>query len=264
MGMNPGAYALVTGAGQGLGLALAEECARRGNPLALVDLPAVGLAETAQRLARRHGVRVAHLETDFCAPQGAAVVARWLEQRRIGIRLLINNAGISCHGPFRESPLERYERLLALNVGVVVRLTHRLLPALQRQPQACILNVASLAAFYPLPNKSVYASSKAFVLNFTLALREELRGGTVRASVLCPGGMYTNPEVRERIAALGGLQRCSCQDPAAVARYALRQLDRGRAVIIPGLLNRAVHRVSALLPRPLLRFIILQRSRSGA
>lgn len=211
-------FTLITGASQGLGLALAEACARRGKSLALA-------------------------------------------RRRLPVDTLINNAGISHHGPFREAPPEFLQSLLDLNIGAVVRLTRLLLPELERHRQAHILNVASLAAFHAMPHKAVYAPSKTFVLNFTLALREELRGTGVRASALCPGGMRTNRTVRALIDSLGFLARLSSQEPAAVADYALRRLERGRAVIVPGAFNRATWFLGALFPRPLVLAFIRRRLR---
>jgi short-subunit dehydrogenase len=214
----PMSFTLITGASQGLGLALAEACARRGKSLALA-------------------------------------------RRRLPVDTLINNAGISHHGPFREAPPEFLQSLLDLNIGAVVRLTRLLLPELERHRQAHILNVASLAAFHAMPHKAVYAPSKTFVLNFTLALREELRGTGVRASALCPGGMRTNRTVRALIDSLGFLARLSSQEPAAVADYALRRLERGRAVIVPGAFNRATWFLGALFPRPLVLAFIRRRLR---
>jgi short-subunit dehydrogenase len=252
---------LITGASQGLGLALAEAGARRGRNLALVALPSSGLPEAAAALAARHPVRVEHLEIDLAANRGVERVQAWLARRRLSVDTLINNAGISIHGPFREAPPDRLQALVDLNVRALVLLTRRLLPELERHPGARILNVASLAAFQPMPHKAVYAPSKTFVLNFTLALREELRGTSVRACALCPGGIRTNPEVRALIEGLGFLARLGSQEPAAVAEYALRRLERGRAVIVPGAFNRLTRFVGSLAPRPLALAFIRRRLR---
>jgi short-subunit dehydrogenase len=252
---------LITGASQGLGLALAEAGARRGRNLALVALPSSGLPEAAAALAARHPVRVEHLEIDLAANRGVERVQAWLARRRLSVDTLINNAGISIHGPFREAPPDRLQALVDLNVRALVLLTRRLLPELERHPGARILNVASLAAFQPMPHKAVYAPSKTFVLNFTLALREELRGTSVRACALCPGGIRTNPEVRALIEGLGFLARLGSQEPAAVAEYALRRLERGQAVIVPGAFNRATRFVGSLAPRPLALAFIRRRLR---
>jgi short-subunit dehydrogenase len=250
---------LITGASQGLGRALAEACARRGRNLALVALPASGLPEAAADIAERHRVRVEHLETDLAMDCGAERVQAWLARRSLPVDTLINNAGISHHGPFREAAPGLLKALMDLNVRALVLLTRLLLPELERHPGARILNVSSLGAFQAMPHKAVYAPSKSFVLNFTLALREELRGTTVRACALCPGGIYTNPTVRALIEGLGFLARLGSQKPAAVAEYALRRLERGRAVIVPGAFNRLTRFAGCLAPRSLAMAFIRRR-----
>ena len=257
----PAPFALITGASQGLGRALAEACARRGRNLALVALPGSGLPGAAAALAASYPIRVELLETDLAEGGGSQRVMNWLARRRIPVDTLINNAGISHHGPFRQAPPERLEDLVDLNIRALVLLTRRLLPELERHPRARILNVASLAAFHAMPHKAVYAPSKTFVLNFTLALREELRGTGVRASALCPGGIRTNPEVRALIEGLGRLARLSSQEPAEVAEYALRRLERGRAVNGPGAYNRLTRLAGSLVPRPLALAFIRRRLR---
>jgi short-subunit dehydrogenase len=258
------ACVLITGASQGLGLALAQGCARRGRNLALVALPDSGLPEAAAALEARHRVRVEHLETDLAADRGVQRVQAWLARRRLPVDTLINNAGISCHGPFREASPDSLKTLMDLNIRALVLLTRQLLPELERHPGARILNVSSLGAFHAMPHKAVYAPSKTFVLNFTLALREELRGTGVQACALCPGGMYTNPAVRALIAGLGSLARLGSQEPAEVAEYALRGLERGRAVIVPGLFNRLTRFAGCLAPRPLALAFIRCRLRGPA
>jgi short-subunit dehydrogenase len=255
----PAPCVLITGASQGLGLALAEACARRGRDLLLVALPDSGLPEAAFDLASRYHVRVEHLETDLAADGGAERVRSWLAGRPVDT--LINNAGLSHHGPFREAPPDYLKALVDLNVRALVLLTRLLLPELERHPAARILNVSSLGAFHAMPHKAVYAPSKTFVLNFTLALREELRGTGVRVCALCPGGIYTNATIRALIADLGFLARLGSQEPSEVAEYALRRLERGRAVIVPGVINQLTRFVGSLAPRPLVMAFIRRRLR---
>jgi short-subunit dehydrogenase len=262
-------FVLITGASQGLGRALAGACARRGRNLALVALPGSGLPEAAAELAAcasaaGRPLRVEHLEADLASERGLRRVLDWLARRRLPLDTLINNAGISHHGPFRDAPPERLAALVDLNIRALVLLTRRLLPELERRPGARILNVASLGAFHPMPHKAVYAPSKTFVLNFSLALREELRGTGVRVCALCPGGMYTNPAVRALIAGLGFVARLGCQEPEAVAEYALHQLERGQAVIVPGAFNRLTRLAGRLAPRPLALAFIRRRLKGPA
>jgi len=122
-----------------------------------------------------------------------------------------------------------------------------------------VLNVASLAAFFPMPWLPVYSSSKSFVLAFSLALREELRGTGVSVSVVCPNGIRTNRKVRDLIAKQGLAGRLTCQYPEQVARAALQGLEAGRAVIVPGAVNRFIKAASGLVPRSIAMGVITRR-----
>jgi len=252
-------YCLITGASRGLGWALAEECARAGMNLILVALPDTGLAEAASTLGQRYGIDVRCREIDLTEPDSPDALHRWIGEQRLAVNMLINNAGIGAHGPFSESALERNRAMIALNISALVQLTQLFLPELKRHPQAYILNVASLAAFYAMPCKPVYAPTKAFVLNFSLALRAELAGTTVTVSALCPGGIISNEECRKLIAAQGFIGRISCHHPEEVARYALEQMLRNRAVIIPGLINKVARIMGVFVPLSLTQLFIRSR-----
>ena len=233
-----GPYSLVTGASQGLGRALAEECARLGMNLILVDLPCTGLPEISKQLAGRYHVAVVYRETDLLEPDSPRAIYRWIEDRKLRVNILVNNAGIGCH------------------------LTQVFLPELRAHDPSYILNVASLAAFYPMPFKPVYAPTKAFVLNFSLALRAELTGTSVRVSALCPGGIMTNEECRRLIAAQGFFGRISCHYPEEVARYAIRHMFQNKSIIIPGLVNKLARFLGGIIPLSVVQLFI--RSRFGS
>lgn len=252
-------FSLVTGASQGLGKALAGECARLGMNLILVALPDTGLPEVSREISRRFGINAVYREMDLTVAGNPEELLRWARDQGFRIFMLVNNAGIGSHGPFRESILEYNQAMISLNVAALMRLTHLFLPELAKQARSYILNVASLAAFYPMPYKPVYAPTKAFVLNFSLALRAELAESGVRVSVLCPGGIMTNEECRELIAAQGLIGRISCHYPAEVARYALQQLLQDRAVIIPGLINKLARILGGITPLPLVQLFIRRR-----
>lgn len=244
-----GTWALITGASQGLGRALAEECARRGMDLVLVALPGSAVGLVAQEIGRRYGVRAACRATDLTAPGSPEALAAWLAEKDLPVSVLINNAGVGYNSRFVDSTLRENEACILLNNLATVKLTHLLLPELQRHRRAFVLNVASLAAFFPMPFMPVYAPSKAFLVNFSLALRQELRGTPVRVSVLCPNGIRTNASCRERIAAGGLAARLTCMDAGPVAARAVRGMLAGRPIIVPGVLNQALAAVSGVVPR---------------
>lgn len=252
-------YSLLTGASQGLGRALAEECARLGMNLILVALPDTGLPEVSKQLARCYGVAVVYQETDLIEPNSPKAIYKWIEDQKLRVNMLVNNAGIGCHGLFVDSQPEQNQAMINLNITALVQLTHILLPELKQHDRSYILNVASLAAFYAMPFKPVYAPTKAFVLNFSLALRAELTGTSVRVSTLCPGGIMTNEECRKLIAAQGFFGKISCHYPQEVARYAIRQLFKNKAIIVPGLVNKIARFLGGIIPLPVVQLFIRSR-----
>jgi short-subunit dehydrogenase len=242
-------HALITGASQGLGRAFAEECARRRMDLLLVALPESGLEQATQDITGRYGVRAEYLEADLTAPGSQEALARWVADEGFPVSLLINNAGVGYNSRFEDSTLRENETCILLNNLALVKITRLMLPELRCRPSAFVLNVASLAAFFPMPFMPVYAPSKAFILNFSLALREEMRNTPVSVSVLCPNGIRTNQSCRDRIEASGLAARLTCMDADEVATYAIREMLAGKSVIVPGFLNRAIVTLSRFVPR---------------
>jgi short-subunit dehydrogenase len=250
-------YALITGASQGLGRAFAEACARGDTApmrmnLALVALPDSGLARVARDIAEQHEVQVEYIEMDLTAPGSPEALHGWIQDRQLPISVLINNAGVGYNSRFEDSTLHENESCILLNNLALVKITRLLLPELKRHPQAFILNVASMAAFFPIPFMPVYAPSKAFIVHFSLALREEMRDTSVSVSVVCPNGIRTNDACRSRIAAHGLIGKLVSMDPDQVADEALRGLWAGKATIVPGLANRVVLAVGRHAPNSLL------------
>lgn len=253
---TPRPYALVTGASQGLGRAFAEECARRRFNLILVSLPGEGLPAVAEMLSKTYAVQAEYFETDLTAPQGPEMLVNWISSYDWPVAVLINNAGCGYNKRFEDSTLTENENCILLNNYALVKITRLLLPELKRQPRAYILNVSSLAAFFPMPFMPVYAPTKVFILNFSLALREELRQTTIGISALCPNGIRTNAETREQIEAGGLMARLTCMDPAPVAAYALQKLLAGTAVIVPGALNRMIMTLGKYTPSSIIYAVI--------
>jgi len=248
--------ALITGASQGLGRALAEECARgtdtrAGMNLALVALPGSDLGGVARDIAERHQVRVEHLEMDLAAPGSPEALHRWIQDSRLPVSVLINNAGVGYNSRFEDSTLRENESCILLNNLALVKITRLMLPQLKHHPRAFILNVASLAAFFPIPFMPVYAPSKAFIVNFSLALREEMRHTPVSVSVLCPNGIRTNGECRTKIASHGFIGELVSMNPDQVAAEAMRGLWAGRPTIVPGFINRVILAVGRHAPSSL-------------
>jgi uncharacterized protein len=243
-------WALVTGASMGLGKALARECASRGYDLFLAALPGSGLPEAAASIAAESGASVDWLEADLTAEGALEAIMSRLEEGRRDVGLLVNNAGIGGVGLFRDLPLGHHEDTIRLNALALTGLTGRVVSKFAAGGRLRVLNVASLGALYPMPTLAVYSATKSFVLDFSLALREEL-APAVSVSVLCPNAIRTNQCVDDYLDGLGLASRLACMSPEDIARIALDGVERGRAVIIPGRFNRALAAVSRFVPRAL-------------
>jgi hypothetical protein len=261
---SPG-YVLITGGGAGLGKALAIEFARAGYPIALVSLDEEELdAARKEIITSFPASQVRCLACDLSREEAAAQVCDWLRCENMPLSGLVNNVGMGYTGHFAAQPAELMERVVHLNVNITHSLTHLLLPLLKNQSQAFILNVSSMAGFYPIPFKTAYAASKSFVRIYSMALRLELRPQGIAVSCVFPGAMSTNAGVLQRIEDMGWRKLfVSVKSPEQVARAAVAGLFRGRAEIIPSLRDRAVLLLSSLLPSFLRRLILEASTRNS-
>jgi short-subunit dehydrogenase len=228
---------LITGASGGLGEAFARIFAARGDALVLTARSADRLAKVAGALGA--GVRVETLPVDLSAPAGPRELLAALEARSIAVDVLVNNAGFGTFGPFAESDLDQELAQIQLNVAALTHLTQALLAGMLRRGRGRILNVASTAAFQPGPMMAVYYATKAYVLSFSEALSNELKGRGVTVTCLCPGPTRTGFMARAKMGDPEVLARSRVMmDPEAVARKGVEGLMRGRRLVIPGFLNR--------------------------
>lgn len=247
-------YALITGASQGIGQAIAHELAQRGVSLLLVALPDSHLEQTCADLRNRFPqVEVHALPADLTREEDIKAVAERCYREGWALRYLINNAGMGFTGPYESYSYEFYEKVLHLNVMATARLTRLLLPLLRKNTPACILNMASMAAYFQMPYKVLYSSSKAFVYHFSLSLREELRGTGVSVTVVCPGGVLTNPEVRQTIERLGRLGAAFSLEPQTVARSAVNAMLRRKSEHVPGFWVSLYAQLRHLFPKGWIR-----------
>lgn len=238
--------ALITGASAGLGTEFARQLAARGYRLVLLARSGDRLDALATELRATHGVPVDVLVRDLAEPDAAARTTADLAAAGIGVDLLVNNAGFGTNGRFEEIPDGRDQDQLMVNVVALVGLTRALVPGMLARGGGAVVNVASVAGFQPSPYFAAYAAGKAFVINFSLALRSEYRGRGIRVLALCPGPTRTSFfETAGERAALGG----RLMPAEAVVRAALRGLDHDRPYVVPGFGNRMLAHLTPRRPR---------------
>ena len=240
-----GQRALVTGASSGIGEVFARQLAERGANLVLAARSQDKLDALAQELQERFGTSVEVRACDLSEPGAGAALAARLAERDVRIDVLINAAGFGLFGQLHEADPARTSQQVRLNVDALTELTCALLPQMRARNRGAIVNVASTAAFQPLPNMAVYAATKAYVLSFTEALWAETRGTGVLVTALCPGATDTPFfDTASEHASIG--HRMS---PEHVVAAALSALERRRCSITPGLRNRLLAGAPRLTPR---------------
>jgi short-subunit dehydrogenase len=249
--------ALITGASSGIGQALAKCFAQGGHQLVLVARNVDKLDALAASLAAKHGVKVWVQPADLARPRAAQALARALNRKRIDIDVLVNNAGVLQQGTFAALPARRHQDMINLNVAALTGMLAQFLPPMCERGHGRVLNVASIAAFQPIPTLATYAATKAYVLSLTESLAEELRDCGVTVTALCPGITATNmlssaTDANARLAKLPGFL---IGDADMVAAEGYRACMQGVVIKIPGVLNQAATLASRATPKWLLRRI---------
>ena len=247
--------ALVTGASGGIGLEIARVCADHGQPVVLVARSGAALTTIAGEIEQRYGVAALPLTYDLARADAPRALAEDLASRGVRIGTLVNNAGVATYGAFAEVDLDLQLAELRLNVEALTAPTGLFVRPMVEARSGRILNVASTAAFFPGPLMAVYYASKAYVLSFSEALREELRGTGVGVTALCPGITRTGFQARAGLEDSKLVQR-GMMDSATVARAAYRGLQKNQALVIPGFSNRLQALAPRFLPRGLAPGII--------
>jgi uncharacterized protein len=244
-------WAVVTGASDGIGLECCQVLAARGYDLVLVARREHRLREVEAALTTAHGIAVRVVPCDLAAPHAAEALYRQIVALGIEVEFLVNNAGLLQNGYFDAIARDKQEDLLAVNIVALTALTHLFLPGMLARRRGYVLNVASTAAWLALPQQSVYAASKAYVLSFSLALGDELkakRSGVV-VTALCPG--YTRTKMLDNPAQGPTLRvpKGMVLEPTVVAREGIDACLRGQPMAIPGRSNRVSMALLQCLPR---------------
>ena len=254
--MGEGTWALVTGASAGIGAAFARELAARGHAVALVARSERKLTVLADELHERHGVETLVIAQDLAAPGAAGLIADAAAVAGIEVEVLVNNAGIGTFGRDVEIPADYNRDVAMVNVVAVADLVQRFLPGMVARGHGAVVNVASMAGFQPQPYMSLYAATKAFVVNYSLGLWVETKGTGVRVLAVCPGPVDTDFPIANDIkydeARLGWL----LADPRKIVRQSLRALDRDKGYVVPDWRNWPEAHLLPRRPRRLMARLI--------
>jgi len=245
--------ALITGASAGLGADFARQLAARGERLVLVARRKDRLDALVAELGNARAV-----EADLSLAGAAERLMADLAAHGEEVDLLVNNAGFGLTGRFAALDGKRQREMIDLNCGALVELAHAVLPGMLERGRGRILNVASTAAFQPGPGMAVYFATKAFVLSFSEALHEEVKGQGVVVSALCPGPTATEFGEVAGFKPAGPAAKAfvgKAADSVAVVRAGLEGLERNQAIVTPGLMNKATAQAHRFFPRSWVRRI---------
>jgi uncharacterized protein len=250
------AIALITGASGGIGLELAKIHASKGDDLVLVARSKDKLDALKAELESKFKVSVYVIKKDLSKENSAQEVFEETEKQALNIDYLINNAGFGDYGSFIETDGNKEQQMLQLNISSLTHFSKLYLPEMVKRKNGKVMNVASTAAFQPGPFMAVYFATKAYVLSFSEAINEELKGTGVTVTALCPGptesgfisvaAMSESPLVKDR----------KLPSSLSVAEFAYRAMMKGKAVAVHGLLNKILACSVRFTPRFLVVKII--------
>ena len=246
--MTDKGLAVVTGASQGLGASIAHELGRAGFTVLLVARSLEGLDRVCTSVGQLNGGRAHILQLDLLAADAVARIREAIKATDLPLTCLVNNAGHGLYGLFQTLPLEDQLRMMRLNMDLPVMLTHALLPELKAAPRAYVLNISSMTAYGSIATLAAYGGSKAFLLRWSRALGVELKGTGVSVTCVCPGSIITGFTKRAGMLVMDDLAKKFGTGPDPVARTAVNALLKGRAEVVPGVLNRITAFLQQCLP----------------
>ena len=254
--MKNSSWALITGASTGIGKELALVFARQGHHLVLVARSATGLSTLSETITRQYPVRTVVIPMDLTANGAPQEIFNQLLQQDIQLDVMVNNAGAGQCGLFETIDQTKNDQIIDLNIRALTALTKLCIHHMRQYSGGKILNVASTGAYQPGPFIAVYYATKAYVLSLTQALRHELKKSDITISALCPGSTATEFSRRAGKADIKG-----AMPPHKVAECAYKSLLKGKAVIIPGLMNKIFIVISKLVPASLSASIVARVQR---
>jgi len=243
--------ALITGASGGIGAEMAVEIAKDGYDLVLVSRDQGQLEKVGDDLQNRFGIDWLAIAMDLSIPSQVEVLIKTLDEKSIAPELIINNAGYGVAGRVEKIDVEQQLGSISLNVSVLTEITLKFLPRLLAVNRGGIINIGSVAGFFPGPYFSVYYATKAYVQSFTYALANELESSNVKICVICPGPTLTGFQERAGMGRSGVARSGAAMTAAEVAKIGYVGYKKGRSVVVTGKLNRILVLLSRIVPTSL-------------
>lgn len=246
--------ALITGASYGIGEAFARELAHQHYNLVLVARSQEKLEKLAQELQEKEGIEAMIIPQDLTETHAGKIVYDRIKTQGWIIDLLVNNAGFGDYGKFDDRPLDKQIKMIQLNITVLTELTGLFLPEMKSRGKGRIINVASIAAFQPLPYMSVYAATKAFVLSFSEAIWAENRDSDINILALCPGPTESKFfQTAEFPASFGEGKENSLIPAEKVVKEALTAVEKNQCTLVTGgIVNQIIVNLPRFFPRDLI------------
>lgn len=249
-------YVFISGASGGLGRSLAVECASRGWDLFLTDISGEKLENLSAALSSAYGISADWYPCDMSDVRSRTRLLEEMSRRGIRLHMAVNVAGLDHEGPFLEKSREEILSILNVNAVSTVDMMHSLIKLRDGKERFRIINVCSLAGMFPMPVKATYAATKSLLIDMSLALREEFRSINATVTALCPAGMATKQEILKSMDVQGFAGRITTLEVGYIASRTIDLALKGKAVYIPGIVNRALHYASRLLPVALVAKVI--------
>ena len=246
-------WALVAGGSKGIGLGITEALAKRNFNVLLVARDLAELAKIKTRLEAQFPVQVEILSCDLALPESSKIIFEWCANKNLEIKILCNAAGLGGSVDFPTLPLSELRTMIHLNFESAVALSYMFIPLLKKTAPSFILNVGSMAGFAPIPVKNLYSATKSAVVFFSYSLRFQLEKKNISVSVLCPGPVFTKPEIRKDTKEkLGWIGMQMAVSPERVGEIAVRETLNKKLVIVPGGLSKFMALLIRALPRRLI------------
>jgi uncharacterized protein len=244
-----GKTAIITGAASGFGLEFSKFLAEDSYELIMIDIDGPGLKKVKQEFEKKYAVRIDVIACDLSKTESISRIYQMVKDKPVDV--LINNAGYGLCGFFNDTNWQIEEDMISLQVLNLTHLTKLILNKMIERGMGRIMNVSSVAGFQPGPFMAVYYAIKAYILSFTTALSNEVKGTGVTVTVFCPGQTKTN--FQQTVAALSGSRLSSSgpflADLNKTARYGYDAMMSGKPIAVPGMINKLIVKAGPFIPR---------------